>query len=54
MSLKHNGIVSIFQKGLTHDFHQKFKSSSDLYMTFNYILDEKKLSRLQKCQSKIV
>ena len=27
----------------------------DLYMTFNYILDEKKkLSRLQKCQSKIV
>ena len=29
MSLKHNGIESIFQKRLTHDFHQKFKSSSE-------------------------
>ena len=26
----------------------------DLYMMFNYILDKKKLSRRQKCQSKIV
>ena len=41
--------MSIFPKELTHDFRQKFESSSesqflgkDLYMMFNYILNDNK------------
>ena len=49
--------MSIFLKGLTHDFCQKFVSSlsvivfeKDLVMMFNNVQNgETRLSRLQKC-----
>ena len=39
MSLKHNGIVSIFQKGLTHDFIKNLKVVSiSLKKTYTWCL----------------
>ena len=47
MSFYHSGKMSIFPKGITHDFPHKF-------IMFKYVLNKKKLSRLQKCHFNIL
>ena len=41
ISFKHSKKISIFPKGLTHDFPQKFEISGDLDMMMNNVLNRK-------------